>query len=192
MVDLVPTTLALAGVDLEAVHAEHPGLVGHDLSVALGAGAPDGTQAAGRRHVLFQWTSLVHVSEELARYFAGVKMAEGPVEKARAAAGGPPDLTPYRGHMRGLYDGRWKFARYFSPRQYHRPETWDELVAYNDLELYDTRADPHENHNLAVDASSQRDRIEVLNRELLALMDREVGVDDGSFLPGPSGLWQLD
>jgi arylsulfatase len=191
MVDVLPTALALAGVDADALHQEHPGLVGRDLSPALDGSGPDALDAAGRQHVLFQWTSLVHLSEELARYFAAVRMAEGPVETAQAAAGGPPDLTPYRGHMRGLYDGRFKFARYFSPRQYHRPETWEDLVAHNDLELYDTLADPRENHNLATDPASQRERIEALNRALLALVDREVGDDDGSFLPGPTAMWQL-
>ncbi len=190
-VDVLPTVLSLAGVSLDQVHNVHPGLVGHDFSRALGAGAGNALDAAGRDAVLFQWTSLTLISADFARYFAGVQMAEGPAAKAKAAVGGPPDLTPFRGHMRGLYDGRFKFARYFSPRQHHRPETWDDLVAHNDLELYDTAADPGETRNLAVDLDGQRERIEALNRDLLALVDREIGPDDGSFLPGPDGLWQL-
>jgi arylsulfatase len=142
--------------------------------------------------VLFQWTSLVHVSADLARFFAGVRMAKTPEERARAAAGGPPDLTPFRGHMRGLFDGRYKFARYFSPREHHRPESWDDLIRHNDLELYDTTLDPLETTNLAEDASTApRDRIVVLNRALNALVAKEIGVDDGGFLPGRTEDWQL-
>ena len=102
-------------------------------------------------------------------------MAKTPEARAKAAAGGPPDLRRYRGHMRGLFDGRWKFARYFSPREHHRPDSWDDLLRHNDLELYDTAADPGETTNLAADPSeAPRDQIEPLNQALNALIDREM------------------
>jgi arylsulfatase len=94
--------------------------------------------------------------------------------------------------MRGLFDGRFKFARYFSARQHHRPTSWDELVRHNDLELYDTHADPGETNNLACDLdSAPRERIEALNRSLDALIEREIGIDDGRHLPGAASDWQL-
>ena len=145
-----------------------PSSSGNPLAAANGGGE--------RSHVLFQWTSLVHVSAAFARFFAGVRMARTPEERAKAAAGGPPDLTPYRGHMRGLFDGRFKYARYFSPRQHHRPENWDDLIRHNDLELYDTRTDPGETTNLASDlTAAPRERIESLNRSLNELIG---SVDD--------------
>jgi len=119
-------------------------------------------------------------------------MAKTPEQRAKAAAGGPPDIAPYRGHMRGLFDGRFKFARYFSPRQHHRPESWDDLIRHNDLELYDTHVAPGETTNLAADlGKAPRGRIESLNRSLNELVDREIGVDDGGYLPGAAEDWQL-
>ena len=94
--------------------------------------------------------------------------------------------------MRGVFDGRFKFSRYFSPREHHRPENWDELLRHNDLEFYDTREDPGETKNLASDLdASPRERIESLNRALNALIDHEVGDDDGDHLPGAAGAWAL-
>jgi arylsulfatase len=190
MIDVAPTLLSGAGVDMSEVRETHPELKGVDLIEELGSAAskPGGERSA----VLFQWTSLVHVSAELARFFARVRMARTEGERAEAAAAGPPDLTPYRGHMRGLFDGRYKFARYFSPRQHHRPGSWEELIHDNDLELYDTHVDPGETTNLASDpAAAPRERIDSLNRSLNDLIDREIGVDDGGHLPGPAEAWQL-
>jgi arylsulfatase A-like enzyme len=190
MIDIVPTLLSGAGIDMSEVREQHPELKGIDLMNEVGSAAP--SVMGERSHVLFQWTSLVHLSAELARFFASVRMAKTPEERAAAAAVGPPDLTPFRGHMRGIFDGRFKFARYFSPRQHHRPETWDDLLQHNDLELYDTLEDPGETTNLAhADATTQRGRIESLNRTLNALVDKEVGIDDGGHLPGSVDLWQL-
>jgi hypothetical protein len=67
-----------------------------------------------------------------------------------------------------------------------------ELVARNDLELYDTAADPGEKVNLAADpVAADRQLIEMLNARLNDLIAAEVGVDDGSFLPGPGSLWAV-
>jgi hypothetical protein len=94
--------------------------------------------------------------------------------------------------LRGLYDGRWKFARYFSPREHHRPEDWGALVEHNDLKLYDSETDPGETTNLASDpVTAPRQQVESLNCALNALIDREIGVDDGGHLPGPATGWQL-
>jgi arylsulfatase A-like enzyme len=190
LVDVLPTLLGFAGVDPVRLREEHPGLVGVDLSPALGPDASTDIGAAGREATLMQWTSLVHVAVAQARFFANMRQAKTDAE--RAAAGAPPDRTPYRGHMRGLFDGRYKFARYFSPREHHRPDTWDALVRNNDLELYDTLDDPGEINNLAADPEGQRARIEALNTALLTLVDREIGDDDGSYLPGATADWQLE
>ncbi len=219
MIDVLPTLLSGAGIDMAAVREQHPELVGIDLMSEVAGSSPIGA-GAGDRHldrpvdrpiqdadnrsaptgerscVLFQWTSLVHLSAAVTKFVAGVRSAKTPEEKAKAAAGGPPDITPYRGHMRGLFDGRFKFARYFSARQHHRPDTWDELVRHNDLELYDTHVDPGETTNLASDLSrdpeaAPRPLIESLNRSLNGLIDREVGIDDGGHLPGAAESWRL-
>ncbi|MFP8878574.1 MAG: sulfatase-like hydrolase/transferase [Myxococcota bacterium] len=202
MIDILPTLLSGAGIDMADLREHHRELKGVDLMNEIGRSSPTGDRAGDaangatgegeRSHVLLQWTSLVHVSVALAKFFAGMRMAKTPQERAKAAAGGPPDLAPYRGHMRGLFDGRFKYARYFSPRQHHRPENWDDLIRHNDLELYDTHVDPGETTNLVSDpAAAPRERIESLNRSLNELVDREVGVDDGGHLPGSVEDWRL-
>lgn len=45
--------------------------------------------------------------------------------------------------MRGLFDGSGELARYFAPSNHHRPGAHSSF-AENDLELYDTVADPDE------------------------------------------------
>jgi hypothetical protein len=94
--------------------------------------------------------------------------------------------------MRGLFNGRYKFARYFSPRDYHAPASLEELVARNDLELYDSASDPQENLNLACDPQAADGRLlETLNKRLNTPIAEEIGVDDGSFLPRPMSLWAV-
>ena len=44
-----------------------------------------------------------------------------------------------------MFDGRYRFSRYFSPIHFNRPTTYEALVANNDLEVYD----PEETRNLA-------------------------------------------
>lgn len=188
-IDLAPTLLALAGIGAQDRAGAYPMLKGHDLTPALTAAGTD-VGDGPRDAALMQWTSLIHMSERSVRNFSRVQTAKGPVAKLRAFEprqffGGFAN----RGHMRGLTDGRYKFARYFSPYEHHTPLTWDELTARNDLELYDTAADPMERVNLAADPEAHRAAIERLNARLNALMADEIGTDDGSFLPGPSSIW---
>jgi len=192
MIDVLPTLLSGAGVDIAAVREHHPELPGVDLMDVVGGSAASAANPTGpRSQALFQWTSLVHLSVAMTKFFAGLRTAKTDEQRAAAAAGGPPDLAPYRGHMRGLFDGRFKFARYFSPREHHRPGSWDELLEHNDLELYDTTTDPGETTNLAADLdTAPRERIESLNRALNTLVDREIGTDDGDHLPGAAGDWK--
>ena len=95
-----------------------------------------------------------------------------------------------RGFGRGVFDGRYKFARWFSPGDHHTPTSWTTLLARNDLELIDTHTDPHEVVNLANNLSENRDLIMTMNRKLNQVIAREVGVDDGSYLPGDPLFWK--
>jgi len=94
-----------------------------------------------------------------------------------------PDLTK-RGAIRGVYDGRYRFARYFSPKQHNRPASVEALFKLNDVELYDVERDPLERDNLAVDRAKNRELVEAMNEKLNALIDREVGEHVGQMLPG--------
>jgi arylsulfatase len=99
------------------------------------------------------------------------------------AAGIVPDLAK-RGAVRSVYDGRYVYARYFSPKQHNRPTTLEDLLRLNDVELFDTRNDPHEMTNLAAPAVRNRELLLAMNEKLNRLIDAEVGEDRGQMMPG--------
>lgn len=114
---------------------------------------------------------------------------------APGAEPGPPPRPDFskRGAICSIFDGRHRFTRYFAPNEHHRPETLDDLVARNDLELFDLELDPNETTNLAHDTASHRDLILKMNSLLNRTLDDEVGIDDGSFLPTGSEIpWEVD
>ena len=86
--------------------------------------------------------------------------------------------------MRSVYDGRYVFARYFSPKQHNRPTTLEELLRFNDVELFDTRSDPYEMSNLAAVPQGARELMLAMNDKLNRLIDAEVGEDRGQMMPG--------
>lgn len=165
-VDIAPTLLALAGVDTATWQARYPALKGVDVSAVV-ADPMARTQRDARGH-LFNYA--------VRHYWAMLPPVPGQ----------PPrfDLTKRRLH-RGVHDGRWKFARYFAPAQHHQPRDWQTLLRLNDLELYDTQADPNELVNLAANPAPYRKTIERLNAMTNALIEKEVGRDDGHEFGGP-------
>lgn len=75
--------------------------------------------------------------------------------------------VPTRSHIRSIFDGRFKFARYVAVAEQHFAGR--ELVDEQELELYDTFEDPYEIRNLANDPGYHG-----LVQELLAwLYERE-------------------
>ena len=57
--------------------------------------------------------------------------------------------VPTRSHIRSIYDGRYKFARYVAVAEQHF--AGQELIDEQEYELYDTWEDPYEIRNLAND-----------------------------------------
>ena len=113
------------------------------------------------------------------------------LQEAVQAGGMRPDSSK-RGAIRSVYDGRYRFARYFSPKQHHRPGSLEQLFKANDVELFDVERDPGELDNLALDRVRNAEVIEAMNAKLNALVDREVGEDVGQMLPGGvDGGWVL-
>lgn len=175
-VDLVPTVLSLAGISDADRRMLYPALVGHDLSGALQS---PGTQTSrDQAGILFNYA---------VRY--GWNAPDVPPGVTETKILPNEDLMLRRLH-RGVHDGRYKFARYFAPAQHHTPKRWEDLLAYNDLELYDTVVDPGEIDNLAWRPEQHRNLIERLNAQTNALVAAEIGVDDGAEYPGPAAQFR--
>jgi arylsulfatase A-like enzyme len=85
--------------------------------------------------------------------------------------------VPTASHIRAIYDGRYKFARYVAVKDQHFAGT--ELVESQELEMYDTWSDPYEIRNLANDPGYA-----ALARDMLAwLGEREKAVWSPVTLP---------
>lgn len=96
-----------------------------------------------------------------------------------------------RGAIRSVTDGRYRFTRYFSPKQHQQPSTLEAIFKFNDVELYDLQKDPHEINNLAVDRRTHGDLLVAMNQKLTNIIQAEVGEDDGSFLPENRAGWAI-
>ncbi|MBM3902810.1 MAG: hypothetical protein FJ379_12120 [Verrucomicrobia bacterium] len=96
-----------------------------------------------------------------------------------------------RGFLSFVSDGRHKLARFYSPDNFNTPVTLDELFAHNDVQLFDLKNDPNEVVNLALDRVKHQGMLERMNLLMNELMSKEVGVNNGAFLPAvirPAGV----
>ena len=183
--DVAPTLVGLTNAEAGKKAAITRALPGVDLSALLAAPEKAG-HAAIRDGMLFCYNMFAYIDGDfLEKAVAILQQPDGKAALKEAVKAGAmrPDLTK-RGAIRGIFDGRYKFARYFSPRQHNRPDSLEALGALNDVELFDLQADPLELHNLAVDGKRHRDLLEAMNAKLSALIDKEVGEDVGQMLPG--------
>lgn len=178
--DLAPTLIGMTGIDAATRAKLVNGLAGKDFSGLLVA--PDKADVnAVRDGALFCYNMLAYLDGDFL-YQAVDYLRKGGKPDQLKATGIRPDLMK-RGAVRAVFDGRYTFARYFSPRQHNRPTTLEALAQFNDLELYDLQRDPFEIHNLAMD-SRYRDVVVAMNDKLNRLIDAEVGEDRGQMLPG--------
>ena len=88
-----------------------------------------------------------------------------------------------RGSLRTVFDGRYKFTRYFAPTEHNQPSNLEDLYARNDLELFDLVEDPQEMTNLALKRSENADLVLSMSQKLEQRIQAEIGKDDGSELP---------
>ena len=97
---------------------------------------------------------------------------------------GVPNLEK-REMFRGIFDGRYKLVRYFGMGHYNLPASVQQLLADNDVALYDLQSDPEEMDNLANPAHPRYDEalLSAMNQKLNALIAEEIGEDKAMFTP---------
>ena len=191
--DLTPTLLSMAHGDDSNRSEMLDKLKGRDYSGVLNeparAGVNDVREAALYCYNMFAYQDPNFILD-VAKTIQAKGKKDGLADLRRR--GVKPDLKSHRGAIRSVFDGRYKFSRYFSPLEFNKPETIERLTEVNDLELFDRETDPNEAVNLAADLAKNRDLILAMNAKLNALIDGEVGEDIGQMFPKAPGVnWAI-
>ena len=183
--DFTPTMLGLVGLEDEAVRDRYTRIRGTDISDDIISPSTDRSREGTGALVTYSVSH--HLDPDFAKGTFQQWATQPQADSARRKRF--PDLSA-RGFMRGIVTDNHKFARYFSPREHHRPETMAELTSRNDLELFDLSEDPGEKRNLAATGEASPDVLQSLNSRLNTLIETEIGIDDGRDLPGPGFFWR--
>ena len=182
--DLVPTILAMAKMTAPIRDRLSAGLKGRDISGLLRQAEAAPVDAV-RSATLFSFNMLGYLDGEFLQQiksFRDAKRFKKLKEGSKMLSAVKPALSK-RGAIRSLFDGRYRFSRYFSPQHHHTPTTLEDLLSNNDVELFDLHVDPTELNNLARAPDEHRELIMRLNARLNECIAEEVGVDDGAMLP---------
>jgi arylsulfatase len=184
-IDLLPTVIGMSGLDADREAEVTDGLPGHNLAPLLMDPVAAGVEAL-RSEVLWAYNMFLYLDPAFMAAAAEARRA-GKKPTVR------PDLVGIRGAIRSTVDGRYRYSRYFAPKQHNRPETLEQILQYNDIELFDLENDPGENHNLAMEAERHRELIEELNARMNAIVEAEIGQDVGQMLPDADHVsWHVD
>lgn len=187
-IDIVPTLLGFAGLSSKERSEQFPDLKGVDLSPAMTPTNRKDIYATGRDSALYQWDSRVFASAETAKQIAKAFQEKGFSRVWKLLNLPIKNGMMERHSMRGIFDGRYKFARYFRPLDHSLPKTERELLENHDLELYDTKKDPLEKRNLA-NLQENKGLVWEMAKKANFLFKKEVGEDNAQMLPGPGLLW---
>ena len=173
--DLLPTFVGLTGLPdakrPEAVKA----LPGHDFSALL-AEPEKASVTAVRPAVLFNYVGPSTVDADFLRATMDNTIFGRPTPPLSQAK------LDKRGFLSFVFDGRYKFTRYYAPTAFNTPRTLEEIFGNNDVQLFDLQSDPEEMHNFALEPEKNRETILRMNELLNDLIAKEVGVNDGRFL----------
>jgi len=180
-IDIMPTMVGLSGASAANKKSITSGLPGKDLTSLLTR--PEEAPAdAVREGALFADDQLMTIDADFIKKALEVMEDKDAKEKLKKE-GVKLDMMK-RGNLRTVVDNRYKFTRYFAPKQHNNPRTWEVLLALNDLELYDLEKDPKEMHNLASEPEKYKDLIIKMNKKLNLLIENEIGEDNGQEIPG--------
>jgi len=180
-VDLAPTLLSLTGVGPQRTATIAKRLPGKDFSAVLRT--PESARVNDvREGALFCYNMLAYLDGDYL-HKAVEHLQKGGKPAELKAAGVGPDLMK-RGAVRSVFDGRYTFSRYFSPKQHNRPANMEELLRLNDVELFDSQTDPDEITNLAAQGGRNGELMLAMNEKLDRLIEAEVGEDRGQMMPG--------
>jgi arylsulfatase len=191
--DLVPTTLAFAGLPESELRKRYPFLKGYDLSNVAAdpeSAGPRGSSENPGKGSLYTYDMLMTIDMEWlmrnAPKVLDTAAAEAGVEFHRGTEAfksivdeiGTPDPDK-RELYRGVFDGRHKLIRYFGLAHYQQPQSVEQLLADNDVALYDLLSDPGETNNLANSDNPDYDEslLAGMNAKLNALIEAEIGED---------------
>jgi arylsulfatase len=173
--DLLPTFVGLTGLPDANRPQAVKALPGHDFSALLADPDKSGLTTV-RPAVLFNYVGPSTVDADFLRATMVSLVFRRPT----------PQLSDNKLDKRGLlsfvFDGRYKYARYYAPTAFNTPRTLEEIFSNNDIQLFDLRNDPEETHNLALEPDMNRELILRMNELLNDLIAKEVGVNDGRFL----------
>jgi arylsulfatase len=174
-IDLVPTFVGLTGLGDEQRPQAVKALPGHDFSALL-ADPENASLTAVRPAVLFNYVGPSTVDADFLR----TSMEDLFLRKPS-----PPlseDKLDKRGFLSFVFDGRYKFGRYYAPAAINTPQTLEEILGNNDVQLFDLQSDPEEMRNLALEPEKNRETILRMNALLNDLITKEVGNAAEQFL----------
>jgi arylsulfatase len=187
--DLLPTLYEFAGGKTD----ELADPLGKLPGVSLAAAVTGGRTERDARGAFYNYGVPFYIDpqmmEAMMRSGRTPSMAGMFIEALKLGHLGPSRTN--RGLHRGVYDGRYKFGRFFALGEHHIPRDWQTLLAHNDLALYDTETDPDELNNLALDPEAHKELIVALNEKTTKLIETEVGRDEGQEFAGPGFLYRL-
>jgi len=174
--DLLPTFVGLTGLPEASRPAAVKELPGHDFSALLADPGKSEVQSL-RAAVLFNYVGVMTVDGDFLREIMGAPYLGRPAPPTTAIN------LDKRGFVSFVFDGRYKFGRYYAPADFNTPQTLKEIFEHNDVQLFDLENDPDEMHNLAVEGEKNRALILRMNGLLNDLIAKEVGFNDNRFLP---------